>query len=350
MTVDQATYDDRITAVIVNYRTPDMALDCLAALAAERERLPGLRAILVDGGSGDESADRLAAGLAGSPHASWTTLLPLAVNGGFGWANNQAIRRALRQPDAADFVYLVNPDAMIEPGALAALVAALRGAPDAASAGSQLIGPQGRAVGSAFRFPTIAGEFFRGASTPLLERLARVPSGLVEGDRPVAAEWVTGASVLLRADALRQCGLFDEGFFLYFEEVELMHRLRTAGWRALYIPSSRVHHIGGAATGIVDGASVQARLPDYWFRSRRRYFARVHGPRRARLAAFAWIAGYAVWRARELAGLGRNSAHAPSELRDLIRNGIAPVAADRRAAVPTWDSPTDEMPAWMAGA
>lgn len=339
-------YDDRVTAIIVNYRTPDMSLQCLDALAGERARLPGLSVILVDGGSGDGSADRLAAGLATSPHRHWVTLLPLAFNGGFGWANNQGIRRALQQPEPAAFVYLVNPDAIIEPGALVALVAAIRREPKAASAGSQLIASQGWAVGSAFAFPTVAGEFFRGANTPLLERLAGVKPGVIEADEPTEAEWVTGASVLFRAEALRECGLFDEGFFLYFEEVELMHRLAAAGWKALHVPASRVRHIGGAATGVVDGSSEKARLPDYWFRSRRRYFARTRGPIGARLSALAWIAGYGIWRMRELVGLGRMSAHAPGEFRDLIRNGIGTTALDRDAAIPRWDGPLDELPAW----
>ena len=346
MEAQSPPFDDRVTAIIVNYRTPDMSLQCLDALAGERAKLPGLSVILADGGSGDGSVERLAAGLATSPHRDWVTLLPLPFNGGFGWANNQGIRRALQQPEPAEFVYLVNPDAIIEPGALVALVAAIRADPKAASAGSQLLAPQGWAVGSAFTFPTVASEFFRGANTPLLERLARVKPLVVETDRPVEAEWVTGASVLFRAEALRQCGLFDEGFFLYFEEVELMHRLAAAGWKALHVPGSRVRHVGGAATGVVDGASEKARLPDYWFRSRRRYFARTRGPLGARLSALAWIAGYGIWRARELAGLGRMSAHAPREFRDLIRNGIGPVALDREEAIPRWDGPLDELPAW----
>ena len=341
-------FDGRITAIIVNYRTPDLALECIDALAGERATLPGLSVILADGGSGDDSVERLAAGLAVSPHRDWVTLLPLGFNGGFAWANNQGIRRALQQDQPADFVYLVNPDAIVEPGALVALIAAIRADPKAASAGSQLLAPQGWAVGSAFNFPTVASEFFRGANTPLLERLAGARSGVVEAEEPVEAEWVTGASVVFRAEALRQCGLFDEGFFLYFEEVELMHRLGAAGWRNLHVPASRVRHIGGAATGVVDGASEKARLPDYWFRSRRRYFARTRGAAGARWSALAWIAGYGVWRVRELVGLGRMSAHAPREFRDLMRNGIAPVALDREAAVPRWDGPIDELPAWAA--
>lgn len=340
--------DVRVTAIVVNYRTADLALDCVAALARERATLPGLRIMLVDGGSGDGSAEKMAAGLADAPHADLVTLLPLAFNGGFGWANNQAIRRALQQDEPAEFVYLVNPDAIPDPDALPRLLSALASEPRAASAGSLLIGPNGWPVGSAFEFPTVASEFFRGANTPLLARLAGKRAPTLAEDGPVEAQWVTGASVVFRAAALQECGLFDEGFFLYFEEVELMHRLRAAGWKALHVPDSRVRHLGGASTGVVDGSSEQKRLPAYWFQSRRRYFARVHGPGRARLASLAWAAGYGIWRVRELVGLGRQSAHAPREFRDLLRNGLGATAFDREPAVARWDGPLDEAPAWVA--
>ncbi|GGB37196.1 glycosyl transferase [Sphingomonas metalli] len=336
----------RITAIIVNYRTPDLTLGCLAALARERDALPGLDAIVVDGGSGDGSAERLGEALAASPWAAWVRFVPLALNGGFGWANNQAIRRALAQTDAPEFVYLVNPDAEIEPGALVRLVEALQADPKAAAAGSRLIAPDGRLLGSAFRFPTIRREFLRGANTPALERLTRTPPLVVDAEAETTADWVTGASVLMRAEALRECGLFDEGFFLYFEEVELMHRFHRHGWRARFVPASRVRHVGGAATGVKDGVSAQRRLPDYWFRSRRRFFARAYGVGAARRSALAWMAGFAIWRLREFAGFGRMSAHAPGEFADLKRNGIGAVDFDRQDAIGRWDGPLDRPPAW----
>ncbi|MDP1025583.1 glycosyltransferase family 2 protein [Sphingomonas sp. KR1UV-12] len=337
-----------ITAVIVNYGTAELTLNCLAALSREREMLPNLDVIVVDGGSVDGSADRLAAALVAEDLASWTGLVAMQFNGGFGWANNQAIRRALSRSKPPEFIYIVNPDAQIEPGALVKLVEALNGQPCAASAGSRLVTPDGQLLGSAFRFLTVRREFLRGANTPLIEKLIGAPSLVIDGEEEVAAEWVTGASVLLRAEALRQCGLFDEGFFLYFEEVELMHRLARGGWGARYVPESRVRHIGGASTGVADGVSAQRRLPDYWFRSRRRFFALAYGPSAARLSALAWIAGYAIWRLRQFAGMGRASAHAPGEFADLRRNGLGPTPFDHYPAIGRWDGPWDEPPAWVA--
>lgn len=344
----KAPSDLRVTAVLVNYRTPDLTLECLRALSRERGALGALDAIVVDGGSGDGSAEVLGGALSAPAFADWVTLLPMAFNGGFGWANNQAIRHALGRTDPPDFLYIVNPDAVPEPGALVRLVQALIDAPDAAAAGSLLVDEEGRALGSAFRFPTVRGEFLRGAGTPALGRLLRAPIPLVTapGDRPVEADWVTGASVLMRAETLRQVGLFDEGFFLYFEEVELMHRFHRAGWRALHVPASRVVHAGGASTGVKNGASAQRALPDYWFRSRRRFFARAYGPSAARASGLAWIAGKAVWDFRCKIGLGRAHAHAPGEREALIRNGLSASDTDRRSAVAAWDSAAGRLPAW----
>ena len=63
-------------------------------------------------------------------------------------------------------------------------------------------------------------------------------------------DWTTGASVMFRSEALGQTGLFDEGFFLYHEELELMWRLRRAGWTIAFEPRSRVRHVGGVTTGM----------------------------------------------------------------------------------------------------
>src|SRR4051794_29535423 len=85
--------DSNVAVVTVNYRTPQLTKRCIAALSKEREGLPRLRAVVVDGGSADGSADDLAEALAHPAYADWVEFLPLPVNGGFGWANNQAMLR-----------------------------------------------------------------------------------------------------------------------------------------------------------------------------------------------------------------------------------------------------------------
>ena len=111
---------------------------------------------------------------------------------------------------------------------------------------------------------------------------------------------------MFRSSALRQSGLFDEGFFLYHEELELMWRLRRAGWTIAFEPRSRVRHIGGVATGMGSQNSadlIEPRSPAYWYRSRSRYFALTRGRPVAALAFMAWLLGYGVWFARRSLGM-----------------------------------------------
>ena len=103
----------RLLVVIVNYRTAELTLDCLRSLAAEAAALPGLRAVVVDNASGDDSVDRLAAAVS---EYRWATFLPLAENRGFSAGNNAAIRPALAAADPPDYVLLLNPDTVVRPG------------------------------------------------------------------------------------------------------------------------------------------------------------------------------------------------------------------------------------------
>jgi GT2 family glycosyltransferase len=82
---------------------------------------------------------------------------------------------------------------------------------------------------------------------------------------------------MFRFEALRQTGFFDPGFFLYYEEVDLMRRLRAAGWRILYTPDAQVIHAAGSATGQFAGAAARQRDPAYLYRSWTHYFSRAYG-------------------------------------------------------------------------
>lgn len=336
----------RIAAIIVNYKTPDMVMGCLAALAGERAALPDLRAVVVDNASPDNSAEVLAQRLAGAEWAGWVDFLPLPLNGGFGWGNNQAILHLLQGDTPPEAVLLLNPDAVVEPGAVAALARDLAARPDAGAVGSQLVNPDGTLSGSAFRFPTVGSEFVRGTGISRIGALLGIPPTLVPFGEVGPVEWLTGASVLLRVAALRQCGLFDTGFFLYFEEVELLRRFADNGWTCYHCPASRVLHVAGASTGVVDGTSRAARVPpDYVFQSRKRYFALTGGRGRALLADLAWLAGGLIG---QVLGLVRPKWRSPDIGREraaLLRLGLgapAPVSAIARC-----DDAPGLRPAWM---
>ena len=154
---------------------------------------------------------------------------------------------------------------------------------------------------------------------------------------------------MFRAKALRHVGLFDEGFFLYHEEVELMWRFRQLDWRIALEPRSRVRHVGGAATGMHgrdNEGALQRRRPKYWFRSRARYFSLTRGWPFAMLAYYAWIAGHFIWLLRRLVGLGRDSTPIDHAFCYPAVHSF-PRRRDTLAAVRTWDTPGGALPAWM---
>ncbi len=338
----------RVAAVIVNYRTPQLTLNCLDALSRERAAIPDLKAIVVDNASGDSSAAVLSEALSKEPYSGWVRFLALSLNGGFGWGNNQAILTLMQDPLPPDAIYLVNPDAVIEPGALVALCEDMRRRDDAGAIGSQLLSEDGTPCGSAFRFPSIAREFVRGIGIAAAGRLLGVAPVLVPFGVRGPVDWVTGASVLLRSEALRDAGLFDTGFFLYFEEVELMHRLRQHGWPTYHCPESRVLHIEGAATGVKKSKSQQsASPPDYLFHSRHRYFALTGGRFAALAADIAWLFGTGLAALITALPLRRKVPSASSERRALMRIGLGGSHHDGNPSVTYLDDRTGVPPAWM---
>jgi hypothetical protein len=335
LTADGAAASANVAVIIVNYRTPELTEACLAALSGERALVPNLRAIVVDGGSGDGSAEELAATVAGEAYRDWVEFLPLPINGGFGWANNQALLRLAHESSPPDYVHLLNPDAKVTRGAVARLVEELKVYPRCAAAGSQLLASDGTPTGAGFRFPTAGRELVSAARVAALGRLLGIRPTIVADSSEV--DWVTGASVMLRVAALRETGLFDDGFFLYFEEVELMHRLRAAGWLVRHVPESRVYHAEGSSTGI---ASV-GQMPEYWYRSRHRFFQLTGGRASAMAADMAWTLGRPLGIFK--AALRPQSSRRRVRTLDLVRHSF------RRepASAPAWGDAPGKPPAWM---
>jgi GT2 family glycosyltransferase len=320
--------DPTILTIILNYRTPEMAIKAAAAALREMQGIAG-EIVIVDNDSGDESCGMIAAAIAGN---GWdrVRLCRSLHNGGFGAGNNLAMRRGLSDGSAPDFFYILNSDAWPEPGAIRHLIEAMRRDPGAGIAGSYIHGPDGTPHCTAFRFPSIAGEFEGAVRTGIVTRMLRnsvVPMALPQETARV--DWVAGASALMRRRMLDQIGLFDETFFLYYEETDLCRRAARAGWHVIYVPASEVVHIGSVSTGM----KTWARTPSYWFASRRHYFVKTHGRAYAACATLARVTGAALWRLR--APFSRRPLGDPPHfLRDLVVHSLrgavrrpAPVAA-----------------------
>jgi GT2 family glycosyltransferase len=115
-------------------------------------------------------------------------------------------------------------------------------------------------------------------------------------ETPCQVDWVSGACLLVRREVFEAVGLLDEGFFMYYEEVDLCRRARRAGWPCWYVPEAHVVHLVGQSSGI----GTRKRLPAYWFRSRRRYFLTHLGPIGTFFADLAWMFGFLSFRLRQV--------------------------------------------------
>lgn len=307
-----------LLTVILNWRSPEMTLQSAEAALAALEGIEGALTI-VDNHSGDGSFEIMARAVA---ERGWdrgpqrVRVLQSGRNGGFGAGNNFGIRAGLPGGARPDHVYLLNSDAFPEPAAIRALLDHLEADPRCGIAGSFLHGSDGAPHRTAFRFPSIPGEFEAqirfGPVTRLLRRWI-VAQPIPEQSGPV--DWLAGASLMIRHKVLDQIGLFDETFFLYFEETDLCRRARLAGWRADFVRESRVTHIGSASTGM----KFWQRIPEFWLDSRWHYFRKQHGAAYAVLATLAALAGGALWRLRLLVQR-KDPGDPPHFLRDMVRH------------------------------
>jgi GT2 family glycosyltransferase len=288
-----------IRIVVVNYRTADLVLDCLRSLIPEIRSEQDCRVIVVENGSQDGSAARMRQASKTEGWGRLITLVVLEKNIGFAGGNNVALRLLLKSPDPPDYIWFLNPDTIICPGALHTLVDFMDQHPAVGIAGSRLEDPDGTPQRSAFRFPTVASEledgFRLGVISRLLHNRLLAPPVL---DQPHLTDWLAGASMIVRRAVFESIGLMDENYFLYFEEVDFCRAARRAGWLCWYVPASRVVHLVGQSSGVTDTRRPPRRRPRYWFESRRRYFTKNHGRHYKVLADVAWATGFAVWRVR----------------------------------------------------
>ncbi len=288
----------RVLAVIVNFQTADLTLDCLRSLSQVRAE-EALRVVVVDNASKDGSVEKFDAAIAHEGWMNWVTVRALETNGGFAVGNNAALRPALRETPAPDYFWLLNSDTRVHPGALEPLLACMQDNPRVGIAGSRLEDADGTVQCSAFRFPTVLGEFGTELrSGPALRLLARWVMAPPAPGIAARTAWVAGASMFVRRAVFQTVGLLDENFFMYFDDVDLCRRAARAGWQSWYVPASRVVHLVGQSSHVTDTRRAPVRRPAYWFDARRYYYAKHHSTLYAALADAAWLSGYGIWRVR----------------------------------------------------
>jgi GT2 family glycosyltransferase len=323
----------KLLTVIVNYKTPEMTLASLEATLRELQRIAGgWKIAVVDNDSPDGSFDKLYQAVVAQQQANqpgWERVEVIAAssNGGYGAGNNIAIRRALTSDDPPEYIYVLNSDAFPAQHAITHLMAYLDHHPQVGIVGSYLYGADGQPQTSAFRFPSIGSEFEDTIRLGVISRLLKnyiVPLGVPECTRQV--DWVVGASMMLRRRVIEDVGLFDETFFLYFEETELCRRALLAGWSTVHVRESTVMHIGSATTGMARWQ----KIPEYWFDSRRHYFLKNHGSVYFWTATSARLLGTGLWQLR-CRLQGKEDSGPSGQIGQLVRHSIKQIGKKTHA-------------------
>ncbi|MEO5881838.1 MAG: glycosyltransferase family 2 protein [Caldimonas sp.] len=276
--------------VIVNYRTGRLAVDCLQSLAPMVHDLHGGRVVVVDNDSGDDSVDLIRCAIAERCWSGWAELHALPRNGGFAYGNNAAIARVRELDPDFGAVLLLNPDTVASPGLFIHLAEGLRANFGVGIVGAAIENENGIAQCSAHRQPSPLTELDSAAQLGPLSRWLAGSSPLpgVPSETAHECDWVSGACMAVRREVLEAIGPMDEGFFLYFEEVDFCLRARRAGWSCWFIPAARIRHFEGASTGI---RVSRRRRPSYWYSSRRRFFVKAYGVAGLLAADLMWAFG-----------------------------------------------------------
>lgn len=251
-----------ISVLIVSYQVRQHLEHCLRQLEEQLQRPegPDFEVVVVDNASQDGSPDMVRRDF------PWVRLVTLDQNLGFGAGNNRAAEEA-----TGDRLLLLNADAWLADGALAAMDRALDADPRRAAVAPRLLYPDGRRQFHWAPATSVVGEALQMARNRFEDR------AWVHREPPrwlwplLGAPWYTAACLLLRRRAFEEVGGFDDRFFLYFEDVDLCLRLRHAGWRLATAAGAEAYHVKG-------GSELGVRAEIEYRRAQLRFYRR-HRPR-----------------------------------------------------------------------
>lgn len=305
--------------MIVNYRTAALTVDCLRSIAESKVNHACVQVAVVDNASGDGSTETIRQAIQNAGW-DWVTLIQAERNGGFAYGNNLGIREVLNCPDSPQYVMLLNPDTLVLQDTISELIKFLEAKPHVGIAGSQEQNGNGVVQLAAHRMPSPMGEFERAFRFGPLTRLFRSPP------REVAHQcgWISGAVMMIRREVFEQIGLLDEGFFLYYEEVDLCRRAGKAGWQVWHVPSSQIIHLHGQSTGVDDVCP----RPDCWYESRQRFFCKAYGIPGLLTADLLWLLGHGLFSIRRLLTLAPRSSSEYS-VRKLLVGDVRAIVSGR---------------------
>lgn len=230
----------KASIIVVSYNTREILAECLSSLFAE----PGIEEVevfVVDNDSADGSAAMVAEAF---PTAC---LIHNRENLGFAAANNQAYARS-----RGDYIVLLNPDATLKTGSLDRALTFMEAHPACGVCGGLLLNAAGDRLPSARRFPNALTKFFMLSGLadrhPQSRLFGRYGFGFFDHRSPLQVDWVPGTFAVFRRSMLTQIGMFDERYFLYYEETDLCLRAKRNGWQVFFTPDAQIMHLEGASS------------------------------------------------------------------------------------------------------
>ncbi len=231
-----------LDVVIVSYRCEAMLRDCLLSLQAHPPAI-GMTVHVVDNASSDGTAEMVEREF---PEVKLTVN---SVNAGFGAANNLVLRNT-----EGDYALVLNPDTRVTAAALDTLIELMEAQPRIGVVGPRLeLEDGGFDHASKRSFPTPLGALAHftgiGRRAGASGRLAQYTAPELSETEAGEVDAVNGAFMLIRREALQQAGVFDEGYWMYMEDLDLSFRLREAGWPSYYEPAATVIHIKSGTAG-----------------------------------------------------------------------------------------------------
>jgi len=235
--------------VIVNFRTPALTTACLASLAPEVQVVPGVHVVVVENGSGDDSAAQIQAAI--DAHG-WTfaRLVVSSENTGFSGGNNLGIASG----EPAEFVLLLNSDTIVHTGCLARCLAVMSEHPEAGAMSCRVLNSDGTMQNVTRRFPSPLLSTCAALGLPwrFPQLFAWADADDPDWDRTSQArdvDWLGGAFVFIRSAAFPDGKVrLDEDFFFYGEDVVLSYGLKQRGYTRRYDPLASIVHLGGASS------------------------------------------------------------------------------------------------------
>ncbi len=229
-----------LSICIVNWNTRDLLRACLCSIYAYPPDEP-FEVIVVDNGSTDGSAEMV------RREFPQVILIANAENRGYAGGNNQAMEQA-----QGEFVLLLNPDTEIKPDTLRNALHSMRSHPEVGAIGAKQLFPDGRVQPSLRGFPTPANLFYEVSGLaklfPNSRRFGAYRMSWFDYDEAIEADQPMGTFLMVRQEVIKQVGLMDEQFPLFFNDVDWCYRIKQAGWSIRFVPSVEIVHHGGAST------------------------------------------------------------------------------------------------------